>query len=87
MEATSVKIHLCSHMFKTCRCNPRLSNKVTNTKIALRTTLQLGIYEFLTAKLFLLQAPVSNYQDVDLSFVYEIQFPTMEPVKLEQNSP
>jgi hypothetical protein len=49
--------------------------------------LQLGIYEFLTAVVLLLQTPVPNYQDMDLSFVYEIQFPTRDPVKLEQNSP
>jgi hypothetical protein len=58
-----------------------------NTKIVFRTALQLGIYEFITAKLYLLQAPVPNYQDVDLSFAYEIQFPTRDPVKLDQNSP
>jgi len=58
-----------------------------NTKIVFRTALQLGIYEFITAKLYLLQAPVPNYQDVDLSFAYEIQFLTRDPVKLEQNSP
>jgi len=58
-----------------------------NTKIVFGTALLLGIYKFLTAKLFLLQAPVPNYQDVDLSFVYDIQFPTRDPVKLEQNSP
>ena len=57
-----------------------------NTKIVFRTALQLGIYAILTAVLLLLQTPVSNYQDVDLSFVYEIQFPIMDPVKLEQIS-
>jgi hypothetical protein len=34
-----------------------------------------------------LQTTVPNYQDVDLSFVYESQFPKMDPVKLEQSSP
>jgi hypothetical protein len=87
MEATSVKIYLCSHMLKSCRCSPWFSNKVINTKIAFRTALQLGAYKFLSAIVFLLQTPVPNYQDVDLSFVYEIQFPTVDPVKLEQNSP
>jgi hypothetical protein len=57
-----------------------------NTKIVFRTALQLGIFAILTAVLLLLQTPVPNYQDVDLSFVYEIQTPTMDPVKLEQNS-
>jgi hypothetical protein len=58
-----------------------------NSKIVFRTALHLEIYEFLSAIVFLLQTPVPNYQDVDLSFVYDIQFPTMDPVKLEQNSP
>jgi hypothetical protein len=58
-----------------------------NTKVFFRTALQLGIYEFLSVIVFLLQTPVPNYQDVDLSFVYEIQLPTMDPVKPEQNSP
>ncbi|GFG28375.1 hypothetical protein Cfor_10539, partial [Coptotermes formosanus] len=31
--------------------------------------------------------PVPNYQDVDLSFLYEIIFPTKDHTKLEQNSP
>jgi hypothetical protein len=56
-------------------------------KVVFRTALQLGIYECLSAIVFLLQTPVPNYQDVDLSFVYEIQLPTMDPVKLQQNSP
>jgi len=87
MEATSVKIHLCSHMVKNCQCNVRLSKKVMNTKIVFLTALHLGISAFLTAIVLLLQTPVPNYQDVDLSFMYEIQFPKMDPVKLEQNSP
>jgi hypothetical protein len=87
MEATSVKIHLCSHMLETCRYNARLSKKVMNTKIFFRTALQLGISAILTAIVLLLQTPVPNYQDVDLSFMYGIKFPKMDPVKLEQNSP
>jgi len=58
-----------------------------NTKIVFWTALQLGIYAFLTPVVLLLQTPVPNYQDVDLSFVYEIQSPIMDPVKLEENSP
>lgn len=58
-----------------------------NTKIVFLTALHLGISAFLTAIVLLLQTPVPNYQDVDLSFMYEIQFPKMDPVKLEQNSP
>ena len=73
-------------MLKPCRCIQRLSNKVMNTKIVCRTALQLEIYEFLNGILLLLQTPVPNYQDVDLSFVYEIRFPTMDPVKVEQSS-
>ena len=57
-----------------------------NTKIVSQTTLHLRIYEGLNSIVLLLQTPVPNYQDVDLSFVYEIQFPTMDPLKLEQNS-
>jgi hypothetical protein len=55
-------------------------------KFIFRTALQLGIYTLLTAVVLLLQTSVPNYQDVDLSFVYESQFPTMDPVKLEQSS-
>jgi hypothetical protein len=58
-----------------------------NTKVVFRTALKTGIYEFLPAIIFLLQTPVPNYQDVDLSFVNEVQFPTMDPAKLEQYSP
>jgi hypothetical protein len=58
-----------------------------NKKFVFRTALQLEIYEFLTAIIFLLQTPVPNYQDVDLSYVNEIQYPKMDPVKLGKISP
>jgi hypothetical protein len=58
-----------------------------NIKIVFQTARQLVIYEFLNAVVFLLQTPVPNYQDVVLSFVHDIQFPTMDPVKLDENSP
>jgi hypothetical protein len=73
-------------MLKTCRCDPGLSKKLMNIKIVFQTARQLVIYEFLNAVVFLLQTPVPNYQVVVLSFVYDIQFPTMDPVKVEQTS-
>ena len=87
MEATSVKICVCSHMLKTCRCNPRLSNKVMNTKIVFRTALLLGIHAFLTSVVLLLQTPVPNYQDVDLSFLYQMNISTKDLAKEDLSSP
>jgi hypothetical protein len=58
-----------------------------NTKFVFRTALQLGIYEFLSAVLLLLQTPVPNYQDVDLSFVYEINISAMDYAKVDLTSP
>jgi len=58
-----------------------------NTKIVFRNALQLGTYEFLTAVVLLLQTPVPNYQDVDLSFVYETKISTMNFAKEDLSSP
>jgi hypothetical protein len=58
-----------------------------NTKIVFRTALQLGINEFLSAVLLLLQTPVANYQDVDFSFLYEMNIWTMDFVKVDLTSP
>lgn len=58
-----------------------------NTKIVFQTALQLGIYAFLTAVVLLLQTPVPNYQDVDLSFLYETNISTTDFAKEDLTSP
>jgi hypothetical protein len=74
-------------MLKTCRCNPQTSKKVINTKIFFRTALQLGIYECLSAVLLSLQTPVPNYQDVNLSFLYEMNISATDYAKVGLTSP
>jgi len=58
-----------------------------DTKIVFRTALQLEIYEFLSAVLLLLQTPVANYQDVDLSFTYQISVSAKDYLKVDLTSP
>jgi hypothetical protein len=58
-----------------------------NTKIVFRTALQLGIYAFLTSVVLLLQTPVPNYQDVDLSFLYQMNISTKDFAKEDLSSP
>ena len=58
-----------------------------DTKIVFRTALQLEIYEFLSAVLLLLQTPVANYRDVDLSFTYEMNVLAKDYAKVDPTSP
>jgi len=58
-----------------------------NTKIVFRTALLLGIHAFLTSVVLLLQTPVPNYQDVDLSFLYQMNISTKDLAKEDLSSP